>query len=55
VTQQCAAFHGASANPASLHTTFFSADGCPRYTHQNRRHEINFHQQINENIAQESG
>jgi hypothetical protein len=22
VTPQCAAFHGASANPASLHTTF---------------------------------
>jgi hypothetical protein len=22
VTTQCAAFHGASANPASLHTTF---------------------------------
>jgi hypothetical protein len=27
VTPQWAAFHGASANPASLSTTFFSAGG----------------------------
>jgi hypothetical protein len=30
MTRQWAAFHGASANPASLPTTFFSACGCPR-------------------------
>jgi hypothetical protein len=35
VTPQCAAFHGASVNPASLSTTFFSASGCPRYTYLN--------------------
>jgi hypothetical protein len=32
ILTQCAAFHGASANPANLATTFFSASGWPRNT-----------------------